>query len=176
MNGNVGASVKLFLLTVTHTATGFVASPVVSTMPFPLDDALRACQSSWKFDADNVVTHGPGSWNFPSVGTVGQLHLFQARLGDLLVLVIDGTDGKFVPSSMLCGDEDVDVNGAPSRVGFSNGSRSKSTTSLMSKRPLDWVTAEATGAIMFIPLVAEASAVAFVILIISWSLESKAPC
>ena len=77
---------------------------------------------------------------------------------------------------MLCGDEDVDVNGASSCVGFSNGSRSKSATSLMSQRPLDWVTAEATGAIMFIPLVAEASAVAFVILIISWSLESKAPC
>ena len=80
------------------------------------------------------------------------------------------------PASMLRGDEDIDINSASSCVGFSNGSSSESATSLMSKGPLDWVTAKATGAIMFIPLVAKASAVAFVILIISGSLEAKAPC
>ena len=46
---------------------------------------------------DFVISHGPGSGDLPSVRTISQLHLLEARLSDLLVLVIYGADRKFVP-------------------------------------------------------------------------------
>jgi len=67
MNSNVGTAVEFFLLAVTHSAAGLITSPVVSAMPFPLNDALRAGQAGRKLDTDFVVAHWPGSWDLPSV-------------------------------------------------------------------------------------------------------------
>jgi len=161
---------------VTHTTAALVASPVVSTMPLPLNHTLGASQSSREFDTNFVVAHWPWSGNLPSVRSISQLHLLKTRLGDLLVFVVHGTDRKFVPSSVLSCNENGDVDGGAGRVGLSDGSSGESSPSLMSQRSLDRVTAKTAGAVVFVPLVAETTAVALVILVIARGLEAETPC
>jgi len=96
-------------------------------------------------------------------------------LSDLLVLVVYGADGKFVPSSVLSGDEDGDVDGASLAVSLGDGSGGESSSGLMSERTLDRISAKSAGTVVFIPLVAESTAVALVILVISGRLEAKTP-
>ena len=65
---------------------------------------------------------------------------------------------------MLSRDEDCDVDGGSGLISFGDGSRGESAASLMSQRSLDRVTAKTAGPVVFVPLVAESSAVAFVVL------------
>jgi hypothetical protein len=48
-------------------------------------------------------------------------------LSDLCILVVHGTDGKFVPSSVLSGDEDRDVDGGSGLISFCDRSRGETT-------------------------------------------------
>ena len=69
-----------------------------------------------------------------------------------------------LPSSVLSGDKDRDVDGRSGLISFCDRSRGESAASLMSQRSLDRVTAKTAGPVVFVPLVAESSAVAFVVL------------
>ena len=76
---------------------------------------------------------------------------------------------------MLGGDEDGDVDGGAGRVGFGDSSCGESSSSLMSQGSLNRVTAKTAGAVVFVPLVAESSAVALIVLPILRGSEAESP-